>query len=129
MRQAPYAVAVDAGVDERPVPESIELPGEVELAPGGPPVGGPRGDRATIDDLDSRQEAVLLEVIRGNELHPDFHRRRWHVRRDGVETRERGGGTLFDHLPGANRWHVAGAVPSERGLHRDRGQALSEQGT
>jgi hypothetical protein len=75
MRQAPHTVEVYAGEDERPVPGSIELPDEVELTPGGPPVSGPRDDRATIDDLDSWQEAIFFEVIRGHVLHPDLDRR------------------------------------------------------
>src|SRR5215207_1378806 len=110
----------DSGRDRR-------LPDEVELPPGGPPIGGPRDDRAAVDDLDSRQEAVLLHVIRGDELHPDLHRRRRNVRRDSFEIPECGAGSLFDHLPGASRRQMAGAVTSQRALYRDRGQPVAEE--
>jgi hypothetical protein len=101
---------------------------EVELPPGGPPIGRDTPDPAAVKDLDAGSMDILLGPVGVGELDRDLAGPAGVVTKHGLQVGERSPSAGFDRLLGADGCQLAGAVAPDPGFHGDRGQALAEEG-
>src|SRR5262249_47646893 len=100
---------------------------EEELLPGSPPVVPARYDPAVARLLHPRLPPLAIELARVRELDLDLARPARVVRSDGLRVSERPLRRLLDELARAKRRDLTSARRADPTLHRDRGQAVTQQ--